>query len=145
MPSTTPTTIAQRHVASHGDIAMLYVSLELNRKTWLVTSLASGSDKMSKHKVEGGDHCGFLDLLRRLQSKAAKRLGLPVKIVTIQEAGFDGFWLDRRLRADGPRQSDCWSAGNPGDPRLSPPQARDRARLEELKTGDGRPLAPYDR
>ena len=101
MPSTPPKTSAQSRAATHGDTAILYASLELSRSTWLVTSLAPGSDKMSKHKIEGGDSCGLLDLLRRLQSKAAKRLGAPVRIVTIQEAGFDGFWLDRLLQAEG--------------------------------------------
>ena len=33
----------------------LFVSLELSRSTWLVTSLSPGSDKMSKHTVAGGD------------------------------------------------------------------------------------------
>jgi transposase len=80
---------------------MLCVSLELSRKTWLVTSLAPGSDKMSRHRIEGGDDAALLDLLRRLQGKAAKRLGVPVRIVIIQEAGFDGFWLDRLLQAEG--------------------------------------------
>ena len=88
MRSTPPKTSAQSSAATHGDTAMLYASLELSRSTWLVTSLAPGSDKMSKHKIEGGDHWGLLDLLRHLQNKAAKRLGAPVKIVTIQEAGF---------------------------------------------------------
>ncbi len=55
---------------------------------------------MSKHKIEGGDHCGLLELLRRLQRKAAKRLDASVRIVTIQEAGFDGYWLDRLLQAE---------------------------------------------
>ena len=56
---------------------------------------------MSKHRIEGGDSCGLLDLLRQLQSKVAKRLGAPVRIVAIQETGFDGFWLDRLLKAEG--------------------------------------------
>ncbi len=101
MRSTPPKTSAQSRAATHGDTAMLYASLELSRSTWLVTSLAPGSDKMSKHRIEGGDSCGLLELLRRLQSKAAKRLGAPVRIVTIQEAGFDGFWIDRLLEAEG--------------------------------------------
>ena len=93
MPSTPPKTSAQCRAATHGDTAMIYVSLELSLSTWLVTSLAPGSDKMSKHKVAGGDSCGLLDLLRHLQKKAEKRLGASVRIVAIQEAGFDGFWL----------------------------------------------------
>ena len=74
--------------------------MELSSTTWLVTSLAPGSDKMSKYKIAARDHCSLLELLRRLQSKAAKRLGAPVGIVTIHEAGFDGFWLDRLLQAE---------------------------------------------
>ena len=101
MPSTLPKTIAPFDAAAAADFAMLCVSLELSRSTWLVTSLAPGRDKMSKHKVEGGDATGLLNLLRRLQGKAAKRLGVPVRIVTIQEAGLDGFWLDRLLRSEG--------------------------------------------
>ena len=101
MPSTPPKTSAQSRAATHDDSAMLYASLELSSTTWLVTSLSPGSDKMSKHRIEGGDSCGLLDLLRRLQSKAVKRLGAPVRIVTIQEAGFDGFWIDRLLKPEG--------------------------------------------
>jgi len=101
MPSTPPKTSAQSRAATHGDTAMLCVSLELSSTTWLVTSLAPGCDKMSKYRIEGGDSCGLLDLLRRLQARAAKQLGAPVRIVTIQEAGFDGFWIDRLLEAAG--------------------------------------------
>ena len=101
MRSTPPKTSAESRVATHGDTAILCVSLELSSRTWLVTSLAPGCEKMSKHRIEGGDSCGLLDLLRRLRAKAAKRLGAPVRIVTIQEAGFDGFWIDRLLEAAG--------------------------------------------
>ena len=36
-------------VRCQNDDATLYVSLELSRSTWLVTSLSPRSDKMSKH------------------------------------------------------------------------------------------------
>ena len=48
----------------------LFVSLELSCSTWLVTSLAPGGDKMSKHTVAGGDGAGLLQLLARLRAKA---------------------------------------------------------------------------
>src|SRR6516165_5132685 len=38
-----------------GDCATLFVSLELSRSTWVATSLALGSRKMSKHTLVGGD------------------------------------------------------------------------------------------
>ena len=101
MPSMPPVTVAASQTTIHGDSATLCVSLELSRSSWVVTSLSPSSDKMSRHKIEGGDQCGLLDLLRRLQSKAAKRFGALVRIVTIQEAGLDGFWLHRLLEAEG--------------------------------------------
>src|SRR5260370_38228858 len=36
-----------------GDCATLFVSVELSRSTWVATSLAPGSKKMSKHTLAG--------------------------------------------------------------------------------------------
>src|SRR6476620_8270266 len=68
-----------------GDCATLFVSLELSRSTWVVTSLALGSRKMSKHALVGGDARKLLDLLGRLKSRAEQRMATPVKVVAIQE------------------------------------------------------------
>ncbi|MGC1888021.1 MAG: hypothetical protein WA709_18310, partial [Stellaceae bacterium] len=46
-----------------GDCATLFVSLELSRSTWVATSLAPGSKKMSKHTLVGGNGRELLDLL----------------------------------------------------------------------------------
>jgi len=84
-----------------GDCATLFVSLELSRSTWVATSLALGSRKMSKHTLVGGDARMLLDLLARLKSKAEQRTATPIKIVAIQEVGLDGFWIHRLLEANG--------------------------------------------
>ena len=81
--------------------ATLYASLELSQATWLVTSLAPGSEKMSKYSTVGGDGAALLGLLRRLQVRAERLAGGPVHIVVIQEAGLDGFWVHRLLEANG--------------------------------------------
>ena len=94
-PSDVPTAI-------RWDIAAIFVSLELSRSKWLVTSLSPGSgEKMSKHVVDGGDSSALLGLLGQLATKARDRLGQDFGIVTIQEAGLDGFWLHRVLEAQG--------------------------------------------
>jgi transposase len=87
--------------AAQGDPARYLVSLELSRSTWLVTTLAPDSEKLSRHQVEGGDADALLALLDRLKARTEQRLGRPVQIVTIQEAGLDGFWLHRRLERHG--------------------------------------------
>ncbi len=80
----------------------IFVSLELSRSTWLVTSLSPGKgEKMSKHGVKAGDIAALLKLFAELKRKAQARTGESYPIITIQEAGLDGFWLHRRLRQEG--------------------------------------------
>ena len=42
-----------------------------------------------------------LALLAKLRETAERRLGRAVRVVVIQEAGLDGFWLHRFLEANG--------------------------------------------
>jgi transposase len=81
--------------------ATLFVSLELSRSKWLITSLSPRSEKMSKYSVESGDGTALLDLLARLKAKAERHITAAVKIVVIQEAGLDGFWIHRLLETNG--------------------------------------------
>src|SRR6202008_4627323 len=92
---------APERTCSRGDCPTLFVSLELSRSTWVVTTLAPGSSKMSKHTLVGGDGRKLLDLPARLKSKAEQRIAAPVKVVAIQEVGLDGFWIHRLLEANG--------------------------------------------
>ena len=88
--------------AIHTDLGAIFVSLELSRSTWLVTSLSpGGGEKMSKHAVGGGDVAGLLTRFRLLQDKAQARTGKLYPIVVIQEAGLDGFWIHRALEVNG--------------------------------------------
>ncbi len=57
-----------------GDHSILYVSLELSRSSWLVTSLSPNGDKMSKHSIAAGDASKLLALLARLRGSANKSL-----------------------------------------------------------------------
>ncbi|WP_038945912.1 IS110 family transposase [Bradyrhizobium japonicum] len=83
-------------------IGAIFVSLELSRSTWLVTSLSPGKgEKMSKHSVKAGDLAALLKLLAELKCKAQARTGEGYPIITIQEAGLDGFWLHRALQQEG--------------------------------------------
>ena len=84
------------------DLGAIFVSLELSRSTWLVTSLSpGGGEKMSKHSVPGGDVSGLLTLFARLKERARKRTARDFPIIAIQEAGLDGFWIHRALQQEG--------------------------------------------
>ena len=92
----------QAATAIRTDLGAIFVSLELSRSTWLITSLSPGTgEKMSKHSVRGGDVAGLLKRFVQLQEKAWVRAGQRFPIIVIQEAGLDGFWIDRVLKKEG--------------------------------------------
>ena len=79
----------------------IFVAIELSQKTWLVTLNSPDKDKMSRQKLEGGDHAGLLALIGRVRERAARALGAVPAVVSCYEAGYDGFWLHRLLMAAG--------------------------------------------
>jgi transposase len=84
-----------------GHCGTIFVTIELSQKTWLVTLHSPDRDRISRHKVEGGDHAGLLALIESIRARAALKLGAAPKVVSCYEAGYDGFWLHRRLMAAG--------------------------------------------
>jgi transposase len=83
------------------DLGAIFISLELSRATWLITSLSPGRQRMSKHQVRGGDITGLLARLAELQAKAHARTRQRFRLIVIQEAGLDGFWIHRVLQGEG--------------------------------------------
>jgi transposase len=99
------------------DLAAIFVSMELSRSVWLITSLSPGAgEKMSKHATPAGDIAGLLMRFAQLQEKAQARTGQMLPIIAIQEAGLDGFWIHRVLLSEG-IESYSWT------PLRSPPRA----------------------
>src|SRR4051812_21174939 len=91
-----------KHAAIRTDLNAIFVSLELSRSTWVITSLApGGGEKMSKHAVRSGDIAALLARLSQLKEKARARTGQVFPIIVIQEAGLDGFWIHRVLQKEG--------------------------------------------
>ena len=77
--------------------ATLFVALELSKSTWLVALHSPAADKVSQHRLAGGDVDGLLALIGRKREHAQITLGRPVRVVSCYEAGYDGFWLHRLL------------------------------------------------
>lgn len=93
---------AEVRTAVRVELGAIFVSLELSRSKWLVTSLSPGAgEKMSKHIIPGGDVPGMLACFEELKRKTQARTGRRFHIVSIQEAGLDGFWIHRVLHAEG--------------------------------------------
>jgi transposase len=88
--------------AIHTDLRAIFVSLELSRSSYLITSLSPGAgEKMSKHSVPAGAVVGMLGRFAQLKEKARARTGRDYPIIVIQEAGLDGFWIHRVLQREG--------------------------------------------
>ena len=79
----------------------IFVSIELSQKTWLVTLHSPVRDRMSRHKLEGGNHVELLALIEKIKARAAEKLGSVPRVVSCYEAGYDGFWLHRLLLTAG--------------------------------------------
>jgi transposase len=94
-PSVGPTAIRTQFGA-------IFVSLELSRSKWVLTSLSPGNgEKMSQYGLTAGDIGGLLARFADLKRKARERTGSDYPIMTIHEAGLDGFWVHRVLQDEG--------------------------------------------
>ena len=88
--------------AIRSDLGSIFVSLELSRSIWLITSLSPGAgEKMSKHSAPAGEIGALLARLSEFQQKSFARTGRSFPIIVIQEAGLDGFWIHRVLQNEG--------------------------------------------
>jgi transposase len=136
------------------DPATVFVALELSHASWLVAANLPGGDQVSKHGLEAGNGPA---LLARLKAAAERRCGGPARVVTIQEAGM--------VRPPSPEAEDARRPSRERQALLQErirhtnrikgllcgqgivtfkPLRRDRReRLDELRTGDGRPLPPH--
>src|SRR3954447_8268622 len=84
-----------------GEVVRIFLALELSRSSWLVASHTPAADKISRHKLAAGDIDGLLALIERRRTRVEQKTGQPVQVISCYEAGYDGFWLDRKLKAEG--------------------------------------------
>ena len=92
-------------IAAPRNDAVVFVTMELSKAAWLLATQGSPSGKVSSHRLDAGDTAGLLALLRHLQARERQADGGAVQIILGYEAGYDGFWLQRHLTAEG---ITCW-------------------------------------
>src|SRR5258708_29803274 len=79
----------------------IFVAIELSQKSWLVMIHSPDRDRISRHKLDGGDHAGLLALIERVRERATRALGARPAAGRCYEAGDDGVLLPRLLPAAG--------------------------------------------
>jgi len=78
----------------------LIAVVEMSQSSWLVAAIVPGIARHPLKKINP-DETMLLGLLRRWQDEAAKAGRIITRIAVAYEAGRDGFWLARWLRARG--------------------------------------------
>lgn len=86
-----------------GHNGTIFVAIELSQRNWLIVMRSPDRDRMSRHQLAAGDHNGLVALIETVKARAARALGSVAAVVSCYEAGYDGFWLHRRLTAAGLR------------------------------------------
>jgi transposase len=82
----------------------IFVAIEMSRSKWVVGTHVPTSTKVGIHAVDWGDVDALLQLFTRLRLRAADATGTAdAPILCCYEAGYEGFWLYRRLTAVGVR------------------------------------------
>jgi transposase len=94
-----PNDLSRSLVALHQDTTLIAV-IELSQSSWLVAGIVPGLGRHPLKKLEP-DQEALLRLLRRWQDEATEAGKTITRIAVAYEAGRDGFWLARWLRARG--------------------------------------------
>ena len=74
--------------------------IEMSQSSWLVAAIVPGIERHPLKKLEANEEA-LLQLLRRWQGEAAGAGRTIARVAVAFEAGRDGFWLARWLRAHG--------------------------------------------
>ena len=87
-----------RSVTAFDPLSTLVVVVEMSKASWLVSGAVPGVERQPLKKLEV-DESALLKLLNRWREEAKKAGHRIERIAVAFEAGRDGFWLARWLRA----------------------------------------------
>ena len=94
-----PNSLDRSLVALEQDSTLVAV-IDMGQSSWLVAGIVPGVERHPLKKLEV-DEAALLRLLERWRGEAAKAGRTVTRIAVAYEAGRDGFWLARWLRARG--------------------------------------------
>ena len=93
---------SSEQVIVQNELAAIFISLELSRSSWVVTSLSPGAgERLSRVQLAAGDMGALKERFSLLQAKCRARLNRDYQLVVIHEAGLDAFSLHRVLQMEG--------------------------------------------
>ena len=82
-----------------GNVTTVYAALEVSGRSWiLAVGDPSDTSRAGIHRLAPQDVDGLLGRLGRARERAAT--GGDVRVMLVYEAGYEGFWLARRLEGE---------------------------------------------
>ena len=75
----------------------LYAAVEVSRKGWVVAHHAPDAGRLWLHTVPAADSATLAGLMDRARDALERQHGLRPRALCGYEAGYEGFWLARRL------------------------------------------------
>ena len=79
----------------------IHAAVEVSRKSWVVGVRAPDTGRIETHTVAAADADALTGLLDRARETLERRRGFRPRVLCAYEAGYEGFWLARRLARHG--------------------------------------------
>ena len=81
----------------------IFVSVEMSRSKWVIGVHSALADKIALHSMACGDVDALLGVIDRMRARLSAAGVVSLAVLIGYEAGYEGFWLRRRLAAEGLR------------------------------------------
>ena len=75
----------------------IYAAVEVSRKSWVVGLHAPNAAGIGIHVIPAADVDALAGLIDRARARLERGAGAPSRVLCGYEAGYEGFWLSRRL------------------------------------------------
>ena len=75
----------------------IYAAVEVSRKSWTVALHTPDAGRIGLHTVPAADTAALAGLIDRARDALERQHGLRPRVLCGYEAGYEGFWLARRL------------------------------------------------
>ena len=90
-------TLCERGGAAGAASRTIYAAVEVSRKSWVVGLHAPNATGIGVHVIPAADVGALAGLIDRARAKLERGGGAPSRVLCGYEAGYEGFWLSRRL------------------------------------------------
>src|SRR5690242_19787921 len=78
----------------------VFMAIDMSKSTWLVAVHTPCDGRTGQHKLDGGNVPKLLSVIEQARNRQSRAAKASASVRCCFEAGYDGFWLARRLHAE---------------------------------------------